>query len=170
MVDILKKTALDKKTEEKTKQLKRQLTKQLHESYDVSEWCDSIIAINSELDNIVSTSPKIEFVGLGDEADDCDFTDAKAIFSSLNFCGCTKPDQALKHIKNGLEHIKKRHETEDTAWMEQNELHVFGNEGAATFFYYWADNERLIDHGSSVPGWLDDKGEMLLQRLIELGY
>jgi hypothetical protein len=170
MLDMLKNIGLDRKTAEKTNQLKKQLRKQLHESSDVGEWCESIIAINKEFENIVSTEPKLEFVGLGEEVEEYDFSDRKAIFGSLSFCGCGKSDQALRYIKNGLEHIKKRSEIEDVNSIEQSELAVFGQEGAATFFYYWADHERLIDHGSSVPGWLDEKGELLLQKLTELGY
>ena len=171
MWDSLKNMSLDGKTAQKTRQLRKKLKSQLHDLTDVNDWCESIIAVNRELENIVSIEPELEFVGLGEEEDkDYDFSNRKAIFKSFNFCGCGKSDEALAFIKKGLEHIRGRSEVEDSAIIEKNERAVFGSEGAAAFFYYWADRERLIDHGSSVPGWLDEKGENLLLKLTELGY
>jgi hypothetical protein len=172
MLGRLESIGVDGKTAEKTSQLKRQLKKQLLESADINAWCESIIATNKELDNIVDIEPAIEFVEIpfDEEEDSYDFSDENAIFKSFGFCGCSTQEEALAFMRKGLAHIKFRRDADDDEAIEQDEMAVFGSQGAATFFYYWADTQNLIDHGSAVPGWLDYKGELLLSRLNELGY
>lgn len=170
MLDKLTHIKVDGKLAEKTNKVKKRLKKQLHETADLNNWCDSIIAANKELDNMMEIAPEPAFFGLGEEHGAFDFSDRKAIFESLNFCGCGMSDEVLSFIKQALAHIKYRREADSSQAVMENEAKVFGSAGAATFFYYWADREQLIDHGSSVPGWLDFKGELLLSKLAELGY
>lgn len=49
----------------------------------------------------------------------------------------------------------------------EEEQRVFGSGGAAMFFYYFLDTKDLTDHGGSVPGWLNEKGDALLDELTE---
>lgn len=89
----------------------------------------------------------------------------------FDFCGCGSPEGAVKFIQDSLEHIELRNEAlqirgaeGDKVWekIKEQEISNFGSLGCATFFYYWATNEDLIDHGGSVPGWLTDKGKIVL--------
>jgi hypothetical protein len=89
----------------------------------------------------------------------------------LGFCGCGRPEENLLYILGGLEVINDKGPIDPLAWDAWWELHKervrthFGNEDAAYFFYYWADKNRLTEHGGSVPGWLDEKGSRLLALL-----
>ena len=47
------------------------------------------------------------------------------------------------------------------------EKRLFGSSGAAYFVYYVLDEKELTEHGTSVPGWLTEKGLTLLQDLNE---
>lgn len=87
----------------------------------------------------------------------------------LGFYGCGMPEEAMKFVRNGLEYIQWRIKSEvPFSEKEKKEKEVFGNQQIAYFFYYWADKERLTEHGGSVPGWLDKKGEQLLEALQAL--
>lgn len=43
----------------------------------------------------------------------------------------------------------------------------FGGENPAYFFFYWASDRQLTEHGGAVPGWLTEKGKTLLADLKE---
>jgi len=90
------------------------------------------------------------------------------------FCGCGCPDEALKYVAEALKLVAWR---KDYVWakdISKKEMdkrfhewqtackNVFGSTGAEYFMWYWLDNQGLTQHGSSVPGWLTDKGEKLL--------
>ncbi len=90
----------------------------------------------------------------------------------FDFCACGSPMEAIKFIKEGLEYIDWRSqeikaysgEQYKEAWarIKEQEGVKFASLGGATFFYYWATNENLIEHGGSVPGWLTPKGEKVI--------
>ena len=84
----------------------------------------------------------------------------------LGFCMCGDPDENLDFIRAGLEHID-RYTTQPYEDWNRDKLALFGNDGIARFFWYWADKEGLTDHGSSVPGWLEPNGRELLALLRE---
>jgi hypothetical protein len=96
----------------------------------------------------------------------------------LNFCCCGNAEASLMYVLGGLELIDilkeelwniKDQAKRDEWWKDYNvkqDLH-FGSAGARYFFYYWLDHEGLTEHGGSVPGWLDARGENLLEILRE---
>lgn len=95
----------------------------------------------------------------------------------LNFCGCGRPHTSLAYIMKGLELIgeKNPHERSTSearelaeAWYNAHRERLkahFLTEGAEYFFYYWASEEGLTEHGGSVPGWLTDYGKETLEQL-----
>ena len=88
----------------------------------------------------------------------------------LGFCGCGSPDDNLMYVLCGLSLINDACKKYDCFWYKDHQKKVndhFKSSDGAYFFYYWADKEGYIDHGSSVPGWLTDKGKELLDMLIE---
>ena len=91
----------------------------------------------------------------------------------LDFCGCGDPDENLRYIQAGLQHILNRGEAIDrcSSYEDVREAcreldkagkELFGNDDAECFFYYWADSNGLTDHGTSIPGWITQEGEELL--------
>lgn len=108
----------------------------------------------------------------------CSYEDAEALIQTglMGFCGCGRPDDNLRYVRDGLRHIKCEGRPESSqcgawaAWWKQHqvdELELFGNQQSAYFFYYWADANGLTEHGGSVPGWLADKGHKVLALLEE---
>ena len=101
------------------------------------------------------------------------------IWQSFDFCGCGSPEDAAKFIFYGLEFIGWRLDqlkesdvsVRGPEWkalcdrLDKRKIELFGSDGAAYFFYYWADKEELTDHGGSVPGWLTDKGKAVMAEL-----
>jgi hypothetical protein len=85
----------------------------------------------------------------------------------LGFCGCGMPDMVIDLIRKALELIKERVNL-DYEELRKKELELFKNDNIAYFVYYFLDSKGLTEHGSSVPGWLTNKGEELLEDLIEL--
>lgn len=94
----------------------------------------------------------------------------------LGFCGCGSPDDNLMYVLGGLSLINETYKKDKddryafSVWYEDHQKKVndhFKSRDGAYFFYYWADKEGYTDHGGSVPGWLTDKGEELLEILIE---
>lgn len=122
------------------------------------------------MENILNTAPDIEYFGLGEDSVKYNFKNEETIFGSLKLSGYDQSEVTLSFIKNNLEFIKVRTKKTDYAWIEKNELKIFGDKKTANLFYAWADSEELIDYCSELPGWLSKKGEALLKKLIQLGY
>jgi hypothetical protein len=107
------------------------------------------------------------------DSNDCWHEDTTDLIQNgiLGFCACGGPEENLAYILGGLELIDERHEAEAAGWdwkaWEAKCVQHFGNIEAAYFFWYWADKERLTEHGGSVPGWLDERGHHLLGLLRE---
>tara|TARA_R110000868_G_scaffold148418_4_gene370369 strand:+ start:41 stop:418 length:378 start_codon:yes stop_codon:yes gene_type:complete len=86
----------------------------------------------------------------------------------LGFCGCGCKDKSLAYIRAGLAFIDAGFRAEmPYEDFRALELATFKTDGAAYFFYYWADAEELTEHGGSVPGWLTGKGRDVLHLLDE---
>lgn len=93
----------------------------------------------------------------------------------FGFCGCGMPLYTLAYIRDELENIERytewvnenHHITKDIpSPMENNNKEE--NLGRSYFIWYWFDKMGYTDHGGSVPGWLTDEGESLLECLKEL--
>lgn len=98
----------------------------------------------------------------------------------LNFCGCYTPHDNTLFILKSLALMQERWDALNVAYdgsnpsysreasskaygeWEKRLIEHFGNDEMKTFFYYWLDKENFTEHGSSLPGWMDDKGKALL--------
>lgn len=93
----------------------------------------------------------------------------------LEWCACGQPDENLLYIRGGLRLIAEKYESPEgdwEAWYKEHRRKVdehFKSQQGEYFFYYWCAAHDLTEHGGSVPGWLDSKGEELLALLDELG-
>lgn len=95
----------------------------------------------------------------------------------FGFCGCGNPEANLLYVLGGLALIGERRPnyftTDPATWNAWNEEHHkraalhFGNDSAESFFYYWCDKEKLTQHGGSIPGWLTEEGQNLLNKLLQ---
>jgi hypothetical protein len=92
----------------------------------------------------------------------------------LGFCGCGDPQLSLKHVQKGLRQIKNlgelssvKFKQEFEEWEKENKK-LLGGETGVYFMWYFLDREGFSEHGSSVPGWLTEKGKELLEDLDEL--
>ena len=95
----------------------------------------------------------------------------------FNSCSCGMPEENLRYILGGLEliadrgpdtHGPKANKEAFDIWWDTHQAAVLkhhGSQGAAYFFYYWADNLNLTEHGGAVPGWLTEKGQIVLELL-----
>lgn len=77
------------------------------------------------------------------------------LMGRLRFCGCGDGDAALEYVRSNLQDIK------DGITRKSEKT------GAQYFVWYWLDSEGFTDHGVSVPGWLTEKGNQLLEDLTE---
>lgn len=108
----------------------------------------------------------------GYEVDGCFYETAESMIQCgfLDFCGCGCPTENLGYVLDGLalveERMQKIPDFDFKAWRARAEKH-FRSDEAQFFFWYWADKEKLTEHGSSVPGWLTDQGKQLLGLLRE---
>jgi hypothetical protein len=98
------------------------------------------------------------------------------LHEALGFCGCGCPEDAFAYVLGGLRLIHNppplpdpRDSGEEFRAAVDARFAAYavhhGSDGAMYFFWYWCDAEGLTDHGSSVPGWLTEKGERLLAML-----
>jgi hypothetical protein len=112
--------------------------------------------------------------------DGCDYDDFRDFIlqSVFDFCGCGALYCAAEFIRDGLQYFKTKeaitakHQTAED-WsaickeLAAEEERVFGSRGSAMLFFYVLDSKDLTEHGGSVPGWLNEKGEALLEELTE---
>lgn len=107
------------------------------------------------------------------DQDNCYYEDAESFISIgiLGFCGCGMPADALEYVRKALQLVddvviwgdRSAHEQ----W-EERKRELFSDDGAEYFMWYFLNDKGLTDHGTSVPGWLTDKGIELLSDLMEL--
>lgn len=74
------------------------------------------------------------------------------IGSLLQFCNCGYPHAALMYIHDILKEI-------------DNRTYSSCLTGVDYFTYYMLTHIGILDHGVSVPGWLTDKGKLVLALL-----
>jgi|1_EtaG_2_1085319.scaffolds.fasta_scaffold02908_15 hypothetical protein len=101
----------------------------------------------------------------------------------FGFCGCSDVDSFLKMVRDGLQiihngtkefdAIEDKLTPGDPRWKSMlkkeadENKRLIGHDGAQMMLWYVLDREGFIEHGSSVPGWLTDEGEILLSDLNE---
>ncbi len=115
--------------------------------------------------------------------DGCEFDTAASLVECniLGFCGCGIPDETRMYVEEGLSIIESiadfnRENTDlfSAAYdafhkAKRERIHArFHSMESWYFFLYWCDAEKLIEHGSSLPGWLTDKGSNLLSLLRQV--
>lgn len=105
----------------------------------------------------------------------CHYDDAESFYQNgiFKMCGCGRAEDNLAYIRDGLQHIADYEEIDGLddmqydAWLRAG-IEVFGNELSRYFFFYWLDSIELTEHGSSIPGWLTEKGKQVLEDLKEM--
>lgn len=119
--------------------------------------------------------------------DGCHYDTAVSLIQGyfLDSCGCGRPAENLVFVLEGLRFINtpspnswklpvaERDPSPEamTEWSkhrEEREKELFYTKRIAYFFYYWADHLDLTEHGGAVPGWLTDKGQLVLNLLEEM--
>lgn len=75
------------------------------------------------------------------------------IGSLLQFCSCGDPRGALAYTYAVLKDIDDGTYLHNTSW------------GVDYFTYYMLTHIGILDHGTSVPGWLTEKGRLVLALL-----
>ena len=113
-----------------------------------------------------------DFVG----PDDCHWDDRLqyVLCDVLGFCGCGMNEAAARWVVDGLSLIAEMHQRTEESWRRDyadwsdrvNSLYG-ANDGARYFFWYWCNDKGLTEHGGSVPGWLEPKGQEVLDVLKE---
>ena len=88
----------------------------------------------------------------------------------LGFCGCGMPDEAAAFLFKLLSMLDQRSAID---YKERFNIRdgLFSGEhknGTAYLLYYFLDKEEITEHGGSVPGWLTEKGQMILDHLKEI--
>jgi len=89
---------------------------------------------------------------------------AKEIADDLVACGCGMPCDALQMVLDVLETYVGEGFC-DSGLLEQRLL----DSGTRYFVLYQLDRVALIEHGSSVPGWLTEKGRTFRNVLRNMG-
>lgn len=89
---------------------------------------------------------------------------SSALAAILGQCGCGMPEEAERYLYTGLEWLERRTAALSKAYQESPKHH-FMSKGEYYFFFYWLDHVELTDHGSSVPGWLNERGKEALHIL-----
>jgi len=101
------------------------------------------------------------------EIDDCSYPSLLYYLTEkLNLCGCGMPEKALLFIRDVLAHVQERFDLE-LPWSETEirRKAILPTYGIEYFTFYMLDDLGLLEHGSSVPGWLTDEGKAVLNLL-----
>lgn len=92
----------------------------------------------------------------------------------LKFCGCGLPDENVRYIRDALALVdwnrqSIRDQEPEHGWTEYRKrcTKLFNNHNAEYFMWYWLDMQGYVEHGSSLPGWLSESGEELLEAMNE---
>lgn len=115
--------------------------------------------------------------------DGCEYDTAQSLVECciLGFCGCGMPDETRAYVEEGLsiiEDLRTSHggmidpfSAERIAFLKAKQERVaarFHSDESWYFFLYWCSAEDLVEHGSSLPGWLTEKGKNLLSLLRQV--
>lgn len=90
----------------------------------------------------------------------------------LGGCGCGCPDENVRYVRDALALVAEK--CPDGAdwkiWYAEHRKKtdaLFGNQAAEYFMWYWLAENELTEHGGSVPGWLEQRGQDLLEDLTK---
>lgn len=115
--------------------------------------------------------------------DGCEYETAQSLVETgiLGFCGCGIPGETREYVEEGLSIIESIadfsrgntnpfSEAFDAFHKAKRQRIVarFPNIESWHFFLYWCSAEDLVEHGSSLPGWLTEKGKNLLSLLRQV--
>jgi len=92
------------------------------------------------------------------------------LLERLGFCGCGAPDEALLLIHDLLVHFENHRAINYTGSFEGAEWEKYckdekeslnkvlddNKEGIKYALFYLLDDKGITNHGSSVPGWVED--------------
>lgn len=101
------------------------------------------------------------------DPDGCWHEDAEDVIriGILKQCGCGNGWASMTYIRDILRLIRGR-DGSDEGYKRCDDF--FHSEGEKYTMYYLLDDLGLTDHGTSVPGWLSEKGVEVLEDLEEL--
>lgn len=89
----------------------------------------------------------------------------EAIASWLGFCGCGSPEAALSALCDLLE-------TLDLPWEDGSRQRMKAalcpNDGLRYALWYYLTEAGLLEHGTSVPGWLTGDGKNFVREVRRL--
>lgn len=77
----------------------------------------------------------------------------------LNFCGCGNADSCLK-ITHDMLVMRERHLHTTNYHEQETEIKEYVQEHweeFAQFFWFVMDAKDILEHGSSIPGWVRDE-------------
>lgn len=91
----------------------------------------------------------------------------------FDFCGCGLPDRMLLHVLEHmealaahLEYVRNYSIYNDSSLVNPlSKYYDTERIGEAYFIWYWLDKMGFTIHGGTVPGWLTDEGQELLEWL-----
>ena|SRR3990167_4800414 len=81
---------------------------------------------------------------------------------TLGFCCCGDPESADEYLREVLAAINSEYDEQRWKGIERA---TGADEGQRYFVFYILDKLELAEHGGSVPGWLTEKGKVLLSDL-----
>lgn len=108
------------------------------------------------------------FTAYYDENDTCYMSAEQFLqIKILDFCFCGDPESNLKYVGKALQVIDKSRGKGYKYFVKLAD-ELFRNSRAAYFMFYFLDSKELTEHGSSLSGWLTQKGKEFLEDVIEL--
>lgn len=117
------------------------------------------------------------------DPDGCSWSDAEDFIQGyqLGFCCCGQPWLTLAYIRDAMILLKNRRATSADKLPSKEEFkdiwekwgkdckELFKTDEAAWLMWYFLDSKNLTEHGGNCSGaWLSEKGEKMLEDLIEL--
>jgi len=99
----------------------------------------------------------------------------------LGHCGCGRPQDSLLFLKKLLNHMNITIRREDYGSYEEYskasdenmailDSYFYNDDGLKYTIFYMLDKYGITEHGGSVPGWLESKGDILLEELNKIDF
>lgn len=100
------------------------------------------------------------------------------LITTIGFCGCGHSVDAREVIRKLLQAVfdhQQRNDAEtefsiargsaEQMWNEMKSAVTDNPDGAVYALLYWLNHAGLLEHGGSVPGWIDESGIKVLKML-----